>query len=167
MSKQKLKISEILTLNAAFTFFDQIPGDDRKMRPKIKLAYAIGKNQDKISGIIKGIGKMSQRTPEFQAYDSERVKLAERWADKDEKRAPVIEGKSYKISDMVGFNDALESLRKKHKKAMVDAEKQDKEILEYLETEEAVEIHKVRLSEFPEEIHTSVLKAMGPMIEDE
>ena len=167
MKKTKLKIRDIVTLQAAFTALERADASDKTARPTLKLNYAISKTEAKIKPVIDAVAKIRKPLPAFAEYQKEQIALAEKHAEKkDGKPVTVDNGTRYDIKDMAAFEKALELIRRKHKKAIAEAEKQDKEIAEFLESEEEVELHKVALDDFPSEMHRSIFKALWPMVEE-
>jgi hypothetical protein len=62
----------------------------------------------------------SERFPNLKEYNDKRNALAEKHAKRDAQGQPVIEGTSYVLADVQGFNDAHDALRAEYAEPLAD-----------------------------------------------
>lgn len=116
----------------------------------VKLGYAIAKNIDRIKGEVDLVQKAINPSEEFQEYETKRVDLATKYAEKDENGKPITQNNAFVISDRSTFAKKFSALRAEYASVI---EEQDKKLVEYeelLEEEVEHELHKVKMEDIPE-----------------
>jgi hypothetical protein len=125
---------------------------------KIKFAYGIARNREKLRKVVAAITEATAALPE---YEKQRIALAlELCAKKPDSHDPIIlpDGQ-YVIQDMARFNSELDVIRKE-----TGQDKRDAEVKELMEEEEAIELYVVPFEMLPESIPPVVLQAILPMV---
>lgn len=136
-----------------------------------KFAYAVAKNLNILEQEITALDKALKMSEGYKAYDSARVELAKKHSKKDEKGEPevVTDPKTgmtqFVILDMETFDKEVEELKKDHKDALEEREKQIRDYKELLETESRVELYKVNLEDVPKEISVEQMAQIYQIVE--
>jgi predicted oxidoreductase (fatty acid repression mutant protein) len=150
-----------------FTIFDSLQkrlGQLNALRGA-RLAFALAKNIKLIEDEINIIRKTVEPTPEYFAYDSERVELCERLCRRDEsgnlqKRA-VGDTFEFDIdTDSKEWKKAMASLKAKHADAIRLRDEQIARYNELLDMECNVAFTKVRLSNLTDDINVDLMRAI-------
>lgn len=124
-----------------------------KTMPGLKFKHAVIRNMTRLDNEFKTLDEAIEISdPKHQAFEDERIQLAEKCADKDESGKPIIQGGAYKISDPSKFDTAFDKLKKKYP----DAEKAFQERLDhrrkFLDQEcEEYEPYMISIDEVPAE----------------
>lgn len=132
----------------------------------VKFSYAIARNIAILKPIIESLKKAQEPSVEFQKYDLERVVIAEKYAKKDENGKPVIIGESYIFEDKKIFDKEVETLQKKHKKAIDERTKQIEDFNKLLEEESTVALNLINIKDVPEEITSTQMIQIYQLIEN-
>lgn len=125
---------------------------------KIKFAYGIARNREKLR---KYVAAISEATAPLPAFESKRIDLArELCAKKPETNEPIIlpDGQ-YVIQDMARFTSELEKIRKETKQ-----DERDAAVKELLAEDEEIDLYMVPFEMLPESIPPVVLQAILPMV---
>ena len=158
----KLTRQEILNLNQALSSVGNLTG--------VRFAYAVARSLDKLKPEIEAIRKASTPKENFVKYDQERVELAKNYAIKVDGKPQtiVLEGREqYKIQDAEGFNKELEALKVKHKEAIDEQTKREKDIMEILKEPVEIELHMVDFKYVPQEISTQQMAGILPIVRED
>ena len=101
--------------------------------------------------------------------EKERLKLCGEYCTKDEKGKPLINGQQYQMDEerIDEFNKKLEVLREKHKDAIEEADKRQKEFKELLEEEITVKLNTFKMSEMPKEMMGREVDVLCDLIIDD
>ncbi len=159
-----MKKKEIVELNRNLQTLSNLKG--------VKFSYAVAKNIEITKSEVIAIDKAKESDKEYLDYDKERVKLAESYSNEDEAGKPIIKldpanGQyNYDIFDQKKFDKDLEKLRKKHKKAIDAKKKQEEDVKKLLEEEVKIDLHKINISDIPEEISVNQMKGIVIIIEE-
>lgn len=137
-----------------------------------KAAYALGRNLEKLKPFVAQIQKQATPSKEYQAFQQERLKLVKEYQARDENDKPISHTtkdgiETAYIEDQDAFEEALEKLKKKHKKAIKAQEELDEEINDLLEEEEEFDLYWIKLSWLPDNIKGSQLFGIMPLIKEE
>ena len=89
----KMKLNDVLVKATQLEYL-------AKKQLPVRLSYAIGRNRDVFA-------------KEYQRYETERIKMCEMFADKDEDGKPIVENNNYQMTDEARqeLNEALEEFR--------------------------------------------------------
>jgi len=128
----------------------------------VKFSYFIAKNKVMIKdecNILEETGKPSEK---FSEYDGKRAKLANEFADKDEKKQPKIENGNFVIIEKVDkFKKELDKLKKEYETVIKEQDKKFKEFNALLDEEiEYKPGPKIALQDIPEQIEPAVLEIL-------
>lgn len=132
----------------------------------VKFTYAIAKNLSLLKSDIEALQKSLEPTEEYQKFDKERMELVKKYAQKDEKGNPVVQGTQYVLEDEKAFDKGFEALKKKNSELVKERSKQLIEYQELLKTESTVVLHKVNLNDCPKELNAAQMHGILPIIEE-
>ena len=108
---------------------------------------------------------------DFKKFEEERVELAKKHSKKDKKgEVKTITNKGvqeFDIESQEKFDKDFEALKKTHKTAIDNREKQIKEYKELVETEAETEVYKIKLSDVPSDISVAQMEIIKELISDE
>ena len=131
-----------------------------------KLSYALIKTKSKIQPEFDAVAEMEKLSQEMNEFEQERVKIARRFAKRNENGDIDADGSIIHLDNPQAYDETVNALRDKYKKAIEIHEKSQKEVLEHIKTEEEVEIYQVPFEIFPEVISPEILEALEPIIEN-
>lgn len=132
----------------------------------VKFARSVAKNINLLKPDIESLSKAIEPDKGFLEFDKERVKLAKKYAQKDEKGQPVVVNNSFQISDQDAFDKEFEVLKNENQKVCEDREKQVKDFQELLEEDVRIELYKIKFTEIPEDISTQQYVSIMDLIEE-
>ena len=137
----------------------------------VRFAYAITKNLNLLKGEIESLEKALEATDKFTEFETARIALVEKHADKDEDDKPKTEtdangGQKYIMSDSKLFDKEFETLKKTHKETVEAREKQITDYTALLDTESDFKPYMLKLADVPEAISTSQMAGIVTIIED-
>lgn len=132
----------------------------------VKFAYAVAKNINIIKPELKALSDAQKPSELYKEYEKERIELCKKMASKDEKGKPIIEENAYKFDDKEAFEAELDKLKKKHKEAVEEREKQAKEVEELFSMKSKIKLHKIKIDDVPQEISTKELSSIMFIIEE-
>ena len=130
-----------------------------------KFAYAVLKNKDKIETAFQTYLDILQKykpSEKYNEYDEKRVKLAEKFAKKDEKGEPIIIGERYDVEDKEGFEKEWDVLKEEYKEALKEWDDELEKKNQELDEEIDIDFHIV--SKVPDTISARELEAAEFMI---
>lgn len=143
----------------------------------VKFAYAVSRNLSILKPELESLEKAAKPTDEYMKFEDERIKLVEKFAEKDEKgkakQVPMVSNP--RQTEYVIDKDKQEELDKefgelkeKHKEAVEGREKQIKEYNELLKSEAPkLEFHKVSIDQVPAQINVTQMHSIREyMVED-
>lgn len=135
-----------------------------------KFAYAISKNVSLLEVEMKALNKSLEPKKKFIEYDNERVELAKKLAKKGEKGEPlkkIEEGvEKYDMADEAQWDKEFAELQEKYKEPIDERKEQLKEYEKMLEEKSEVKIHKIKLSEIPQEISVEQMNGIKLLVEE-
>jgi hypothetical protein len=131
----------------------------------VKFNYAVAKNINLIEPEVKAFQKAGAPSPEFTAYEKERVELAKSHAKKDEKGRPLSKDNRYDIENQELFDTEFEALKETHKDAIDARNKQVEELNAILEEETKLDLFKVKQEDLSEELTTQQLTGIMDIVE--
>lgn len=133
----------------------------------VKFAYGVARNIKLLEPEVKSIEEAMKNSPEFQAYEDLRVKLAKELANKDDNGVPIIENNVFVLDgNKEEFDKKLTALQKEHEPAIKARDTQLAELRKLLEEDSSVVLHKVNLSDVPEAISAVQLRTIMEMVEE-
>lgn len=132
----------------------------------VKFTYGVAKNIRVLHDEITALEKAVEADAKFQEYDTARVALAKEHAEKDEKGEAKVNNNQYVITDKGAFEKEHEKLRDEFSEAITARENQLLEYKSLLEENVEVELHKINISQVPEDISTEQMFAILPIIEE-
>lgn len=133
----------------------------------VKFAYGIVKNINIIKSEIEAFQESINPTKEFMAFENGRIELAKKHSKKDDKGNPVIADNQYEVEDKDKFEESFLELREKHKEAIDKREKQAEEYNKLLAEESKIELHKIKMSDVPDNISPEQLAAIFDIIDND
>lgn len=133
----------------------------------VKISYAIARNIAILKPEAEALLKAKEPSNDFKVYDNERVEIAKKYAKKDENGEPVIKDDTYVFDNKEAFDKEVAKLQKLHAKAIEEREKQINDFKDLLEKETPIELHKVNITDIPEDITSQQMLAIYQIIEDE
>lgn len=134
----------------------------------VKFNYAVAKNKRILENERGAMEKALEQSDEFKKYESERVELCIKYAEKDKKGNPVMVNNNYKIEEKKEktFEKEFEKLQKEHKSSIKEREKQFEEYNKLLEEKVEIKLHKIKEEDIPEDITTNQLDSIFDILED-
>jgi predicted transcriptional regulator len=136
-----------------------------------KGAYAISKNKRLIEVEVKSIqdAYTNRSIPEgVQEFEKERIETCKAFADKDEQGEAVVVNSKFAIhpDKMEEFNKAIAELAEKHSEALKEKERLEQELVDLLQEEVDLPLHKIKFTDLPDDISASQIDSLGELIED-
>jgi hypothetical protein len=155
--QQELKRVEVLSLyqsiNSAMAIMDS---KEFQEKYKINASYsiALAKNEKLLSDDVKLLQKFIQFEPDkqFDEFEQERQKILRELANKDDKGNPVtqmVNGQitySIPVTNLEEWNKQYKILEEKYKETLEKREKRNKEIQEFLDSEEKISVTIYKIS---------------------
>lgn len=132
----------------------------------VKFTYAVAKNMRVLQDEISSLEKAVEADEKFKEYDTARVELAKKHAEQDEKGEPKVENNQYVLADKKAFEEEHAKLRDEYSEAIVARENQLLEYKSLLEEDVEVVLHKINISQVPEDISTEQMYALLPVVEE-
>lgn len=159
-----MKNKEILDLSNSLSSIKNLKG--------AKFNYAIARNINILKPLVESLKSAISPRDNFEEYEKLRIALCEKHAKKDDKgnaetaiMNPMTGQTKYVLEDEAAFEKELKKLDEKHKETLEEREKQEEEFKKLLEEETPVELHKISLSEIPEDITTVQMNGIYQIIE--
>jgi predicted transcriptional regulator len=136
-----------------------------------KGAYAISKNKRLIEVEVKSIqdAYSNRAIPQgVQDFEKERIETCKVFSDKDENGEAIIAGGKFAIppEKIAEFNKEIEALAEKHKDALEEKEKLEKELADLLQGEVDLPLHKIKFTDLPDDVSARDIDTLGELIED-
>lgn len=138
----------------------------------VKLNYAIAKNIALLNSEAEAIKKALEPNAEFQTYNKERIELCEEHAKKDENgktiKTPLANGTEEYVfgENQAKFDKAVKALQEVYKDGITAQEEKLKKDTLFLKEPNKVELHKIDMTEIPEDIDTNQMRALYPLIKE-
>lgn len=127
----------------------------------VKFAYFLVRNKKKLQPEIEALEESLLPSEAFKGYDTERVKLAEFYSDKDPNGNPIVQNSNYIINEkQTEFDTELASLKEKYKNVIDEREKQITDYNKMLDEEVEFDGFKINLTTLPEEIDSTFLEVL-------
>ncbi len=134
-----------------------------------KFSYAVTKNLRNLHTTVNLLMAKINPTPEFLAVDAKRQKLALKHA-KMKKGKPVTKitmgVQRYVMRDEKKFKTAFNKIAKDHKKDFAYREKQFEDFKKLLKKKVFVSLHKIKVSDVPEDINSKQMAEIMPIIKE-
>jgi hypothetical protein len=138
---------------------------------KFKFDYAVIKNMKTLTPIVQRFNNQLKITDELRAFDLERIKICEEFAEKKENGVPRIENGAYIFPNVEAEQECTKKIDElqtiePHKTAIDEYEARAKEYEKYLQEETDVDLFKVKMENVPDGIPRPLLNEILPMIEE-
>tara|TARA_R110001606_G_scaffold88448_5_gene199257 strand:- start:1055 stop:1579 length:525 start_codon:yes stop_codon:yes gene_type:complete len=119
-----------------------------------KFSFFVLRNLGLLEGEITALNETRTKLHEsIKEYDTERMQLAEKHADKDDAGSPIIEGGSYKIIDnLLSFQAEFATLQEKHIDTIAKFQSLEQGLVDLLSEEVDQKIMKVSYLDLPEDV---------------
>jgi hypothetical protein len=150
--KIKIKRNEIILLWNGLEEF--VTTENQPLR----FAYALSRTRRYISDIYNDIMK---HVAPLSQYVKERTLLCEEMGERDESGDLVLIGNKYSIKNKIEFEKKLKEIKEK-----TGQNKFEKEILEWLNEKEEIEIYPVCLEDCPEKVDFKKFDAIVSIVTD-
>ena len=136
-----------------------------------KFTYAVARNISLLKGEIEALEKSMELPDKFKEFETERIALVEKYAEKDDSGKPKKEATSsgaeqYIMGDEKKFEKEFETLKVKHKEAVSLREKQIEEYTKLLTTDSEVKVYKVKLEDVPKEINARQMAGIYEIVQE-
>jgi len=117
----------------------------------MKIIYAMEKNKRLLADEAEILDKLKKSTDNIKAYDTERFALCKKYCKKDATGLEVISNGYFMFEDSQKeeYNTEFQKLLKKHKNAIEDIERLEKEYEELMDTESDVKLLKIDFESLP------------------
>ena len=138
----------------------------------VKFSYAIARNISLLKPELESLEKSMELPESFKKFDTERIELVEKYAEKDENGKPKKEKAENGSEQYVmgkeekKFEKEFAILRTKHKEAVNLREKQIEEYTKLLTTDSQVGLYKIKLDDIPSEITARQMAGIYEIVED-
>lgn len=137
----------------------------------VKFAYAVEKNKNLLKQEVESVQEAIKPLENFQEYDAKRMKLAEQYAEKDEKgkaKTRKLDNgvEEYVITDLDAFNKDFEALKEENKSVLEERDAQIDEGNRLLDEEITIELYKIKLADVPEDITGEQMETVYQIIEE-
>lgn len=156
----KTKRIELLKLNSGLIELCNIKGN-------VKFAYGILKNKKAIEKELEILEELRKPSEKQDEFEKKRVELCTKHSKKDKNGEPKIKDDAFDIEDKVKFQEELDKLKEKEGFEELEKEQKKKkeEINSLLEEEIEIELHKIKLDDFPDELTANQLEKIDLIIE--
>jgi hypothetical protein len=119
----------------------------------VKFSYFLAKNKVTMRDEIETLEEVSKVSEEFQAFENERIGLAQKHADKNEDGSPQIQNDNFVLNENVGlFQKEFGELIEQNRDVISKREKQLKEFNEILGQNTEFEGSKISVEDIPQNI---------------
>ena len=140
----------------------------------IKFVYSLAKNKKAIEKEVDVLQAAIVPSKEFVEYEKKRIKLCNKYAEKDESGKSKMEvigkrGESEFVfveENRKIFSKELEVLRKEYKEVMEARDRQIKEFNKFLEKENDFEPYVIAYEDIPEDITSIMMSSIIELIAD-
>jgi len=162
MSKETMTRNEVINFHRGLIGVASLKG--------AKFAYAVIKNKKACEKEIEIINEIAKQSEEFIAFERTRIELCKKHCSKNDLGEPKmihIQGQLSKfegLDDNENFVKEFKALQKENKKVIEEREKQQIDQVLFLKETTELEVHKMSITEIPEEITTAQLESIFPMI---
>ena len=153
-----MKNKEVITLSNQLSTLSGLKG--------VALSVAIVKNKKLLDAEKDALTEGVKATEKYNEYDTKRIELAQKHAQKDEDGKPKVEGNTFVMEDMEAFNKELDVLREEYKEELDARDKQIEEFNELLEKESSVELVQVTKEDLPEDITVAQMEIISSFLKD-
>ena len=155
----KMKNKEVVALwNTLYEFTD---------RPGTKFAYALLRTKQKLHPHVVKLQMLQMPSKEFIEFDSKRVSICSKFADRDEKGNPVQKDGNFVVTEKVDeFKEAYSALSEEYKAAQ---EEMDAKVAQYnvvLDEEIDVDVYRVSLENCPQNFTAAEIESIMVLISD-
>jgi len=131
---------------------------------KAKLSYAIAKTYRAVKMEAECLREAQQQpsTPEYDAFQEERLKLVKEHAVKDKRDMPIMRGGNYLLKDPDGWATVYNALKTQHPEAARQMEAHEKSVKELMKQEFEIDVHAFHFNLLPDEFEPA---ALGPLVD--
>lgn len=132
----------------------------------VKFAYAVSRNIALLKPEIEALDKSMEISEEFKKFEDLRMEVVKKFAKKDEKGEPVSVNNNYVLANQADFDIAFDVLKSEHKEIWENRLKQIEEYNELLKTDSSVVLHKVSLSDIPNNITVTQMYSISAIVDE-
>ena len=139
----------------------------KEVKGSVKFVYAVAKTRLVLKTEVDAIKEAIVDEPKFLEFEQKRVQMCYEFADKDEKGETVIDQKlgKFKIEERKEeFAKEFEKLREENKEALELQEKRIKEINDMYKESIEISVHKINLSDLPDNLNSVQMEILMPLI---
>jgi hypothetical protein len=131
-----------------------------------KFNYAMVRNKSILKSELALVESAFKASEKYFQYDSKRVDLLKKYAEKDEKGNPVIESNNFKLlpEEEKKFLDELNVVKEEFADALKEREKQSQEFNKLLDEPISFELHMISLDIIPDEVTKEQMEILMPLI---
>lgn len=133
----------------------------------VKFAYAVSRNIHLIEPEIKSIEKALEASDEFKKFEDKRMELVNKFGKKDDKGKPLVKDNEYEMDNKEEFEKEFETLKEENKEVYEARQKQIEEYNELLKSESTVVLHKIQLSDVPQNITVTQMNSISSLISED
>jgi hypothetical protein len=140
------------------------------LKHDVRFSYFLAKNKVALKSEIEALNEANTPSAAYLEFENKRVEGAQRFADKDEVGNPKVFNNQYVITEHKSdFEAEMKKLKTKFKTAIEAREKQIKDYEDLLEEEVEFKPTKLRFSQLPRQVESSVLEVFieADIIEDD
>jgi len=140
-----MKLKELIELKNDFSLVDDV-------KCNFKFAYAVAKNKKKVKALIEEFEAPLIPNDKYSEYEEKRIKMAQKYAKKDENGQPVSKNSFYVIDDenKVKFEKELAELKELYKEEIDAYEIIQKGYFKALNENIEIEFHELEESDIPD-----------------
>jgi hypothetical protein len=125
----------------------------------VKFSYLVAKNKVAMKDEIEALEEVSKSSEEFKVYEDARIKLAQKYADKNEDGSTKIQDNNFVLTiNAEVFQKEFDKLKNKYKDTVADRDKQVKEFEELLEGTVVFEGTKINFGDIPASIDPATME---------
>jgi len=159
--KLKTKRSELFRMLHAVNLLAQVKGTCR-------FAYGLAKNKKLLTDEVEAMRAGVKPSDELLRFDSERVELCRKHAEKDDKGEPKqLNGEFVGLGNHPLFSKELKVLQEKYKDAIETNKKQIESFNKMLTEDTEFECWELKTTDIPDNVTADQLEPLMPIIKDE
>lgn len=133
-----------------------------------KFNYFLVKNDRLIRNELSIIEDIMKPSFEFMKFEQERYKICVEYSNKDEKGTPIIKDNTYDIifEKKAEFEQKLKELKEKEENIPIVKQREEQLVKykEILDTDNNIQLHKIKLSDVPDDLPKDYMDALFDLI---
>lgn len=132
-----------------------------------RFAYFIAKNKKLLQSEIEIINEIRRPPEKYLEFERKRLDLVAFHSEKNENGDPIIQNGHFKVVDESLFSSAFKSLSKEYAEALIDAEKHEDSLKEFLSESVDFDVLTIPFKYLPDTLNSSEIESLMSFIEDE